>query len=94
MISSSDIASTGVASTITMLVAYIDQTNSGSRNQVMPGRAQHMRGGDEIHAGGDRGKADHEHAGRRGDARWSWNSPTRTADRKSSRYRRRPAIST
>ena len=30
-------ASTGVASTMTMLTTYIDQTNSGSRNQVMPG---------------------------------------------------------
>ena len=37
MMSRSDIASTGVASTITRLVAYIAQTNSGSRNQVMPG---------------------------------------------------------
>ena len=31
------IASTGVASTMMRLVAYIDQTNSGSRNQVIPG---------------------------------------------------------
>ena len=31
------IASTGVASSCTMLVAYIAQTNSGSRNQVSPG---------------------------------------------------------
>ena len=30
-------ASTGVANTITMLTTYIDQANSGSRNQVMPG---------------------------------------------------------
>ena len=30
-------ASTGVASTITRLTAYIAQQNSGSRNQVMPG---------------------------------------------------------
>ena len=30
-------ASTGVASMITTLVAYIDQTNSGRRNQVSPG---------------------------------------------------------
>ena len=30
-------ASTGVASTITRLTTYIDQTNSGSRNHVMPG---------------------------------------------------------
>ena len=60
-------ASTGVASTITMLTTYIDQTNSGSRNQVMPGRTQHVDGGDEIDAGGDRGKADDEDAGRGGD---------------------------
>ena len=31
-------ASTGVPSTIRMLAAYIDQTKSGSRNQVMPGQ--------------------------------------------------------
>ena len=31
------IASTGVPSTMIRLVAYIDQMNSGSRNQVMPG---------------------------------------------------------
>jgi hypothetical protein len=37
MASSSVIASTGVPSTMIRLVAYIDQTNSGSRNQVMPG---------------------------------------------------------
>jgi len=37
MISVSDIASTGVASTITMLVVYMAHTNSGRRNQVMPG---------------------------------------------------------
>ena len=30
-------ASTGVPSTMMMLVAYIDQTNSGRRNQVRPG---------------------------------------------------------
>ena len=35
--STSVIASTGVASMMTMLVAYIDQTNSGRRNQVRPG---------------------------------------------------------
>jgi hypothetical protein len=32
-----DIASTGVASTITRLTMYMDQANSGKRNQVMPG---------------------------------------------------------
>ena len=31
-------ASTGVASTITMLTTYIAQANSGKRNQVMPGQ--------------------------------------------------------
>ena len=36
-ISSSVIASTGVASTRIRLVAYIAQTKSGRRNQVMPG---------------------------------------------------------
>ena len=36
-ISASVMASTGVASTMTRLTAYIDQTNSGSRNHVMPG---------------------------------------------------------
>jgi hypothetical protein len=30
-------ASTGVANTITMLVAYMAQANSGRRNQLMPG---------------------------------------------------------
>ena len=35
--SRSDIASTGVASTMTMLVAYIAHTNSGRRSQVIPG---------------------------------------------------------
>ena len=30
-------ASTGVASTITMLTTYIDQAKSGSLNQVIPG---------------------------------------------------------
>jgi hypothetical protein len=37
MTSRSDIASTGVASTMTMLTVYIAHTNSGRRNQVMPG---------------------------------------------------------
>src|SRR6185437_774021 len=36
-ISDSVIASTGVASTITTLTAYMPHTNSGSLNQVMPG---------------------------------------------------------
>ena len=31
------IASTGVPSTMMMLVAYMDHRNSGMRNQVMPG---------------------------------------------------------
>ena len=35
--SSSAMASTGVASTMTRLTAYIDQTKSGRRNQCMPG---------------------------------------------------------
>ena len=35
--STSVMASTGVPSIKMMLVAYIDQTNSGSRNQVIPG---------------------------------------------------------
>ena len=35
--STSVMARTGVASMITMLVAYIDQTNSGRRNHVRPG---------------------------------------------------------
>ena len=30
-------ASTGVASTMIMLLAYCDQTKSGKRNQVIPG---------------------------------------------------------
>ena len=42
--------STGVAITWISAVAYIDQTNSGSWNQPMPGSAQLVNGGDEVDA--------------------------------------------
>ena len=59
------IASTGVASTMIRLVAYIDQTNSGSRNQVMPGRAHRVDRDDEVQPGEDRREPGDEDADRR-----------------------------
>ena len=61
--SASVMASTGVASTKMMLVAYIDQMNSGRRNQVMPGASHFVNRHDEIQPGEDGTEPGDENAG-------------------------------
>jgi hypothetical protein len=60
------IASTGVPSTMMMLVAYIDQTNSGMRNQVMPGARILWMVTMKVEPGENRREAGDEHAERHG----------------------------